>query len=417
MSRSRLIRKMRAACLGALGLLLFSSEAAFSQSGPAANLPATARLAESVNGFGFQLLKAMSQDPVTTAGGPSNCFVSPASIAWAFDLVLNGSGGATYEAIAKTLQLTGWSATELNATNLALRKELETADPQVQISVANSLWGKSGLEFLPEFLQAAKQFYAAELAPLTGAGPINAWVSAATKGKITSIIKDSDVTPQTTLFIVNALYFKGLWQKPFDKAKTTSQAFHGMGAADHPVPTMDQSGSYLYYEDPQLQAIRLPYGSSRMALIVVLPATNSSLKAFTNSLDVAHWKGIVSQMKKRSGEILLPRFKVEFGAELNQILRKMGMDLAFTDQADFKKLAKVPPDWWVKISSVKHKTFVEVNEEGTEAAAVTSISMLAGAAYHPPEAPFRMQVDRPFFAALQDNSTGLILFLGSVAAP
>ncbi len=413
----RLARKLLALFVGAwLGACLLPAAPVLAEGGPADNVPLAPRMAESVNGFGFQLFRALSQDPAP-GNGPQNRFVSPASIAWAFDVVLNGSGGTTYEAIAKTLQLSGWTQADLNAASLALRQAVETADPKVQISVANSLWGKTGLEFLPAFLQAAKQFYSAELASLTTAAPINAWVSKATQGKISSIIQDSDITPQTILFIVNALYFKGTWQKPFDKAKTSPQVFHSVGAAEHPLPTMDQSGSYLYYEDPQLQAIRLPYGNGRMSLTVVLPAANSNLKAFLGSLDAEKWKGIGAQMRKRSGEILLPRFKVEFGAELSTVLRKMGMELAFSDQADFKKLAKVPPDWWVKISSVKHKTFVEVNEEGTEAAATTAISMLAGAAYHPPEAPFRMQVDRPFFAAVQDWQTGLILFMGTVEAP
>ncbi|MFO1462848.1 MAG: serpin family protein [bacterium] len=391
--------------------------AALAQGTPPAGPLAPPQLAESVNEFGFQLLRTLQRAPAPAGSGPQNLFLSPPSVAWAFDMVLNGAGGATTAALAKTLQVPGWGLPELNAASLALRRSLEAADPKVTIKVANSLWGKTGLEFFPDFLAAARNFYSAELAPLTTVEPINAWVSAATQGKIPSILNPENITPQTILVLVNALYFKGLWQRPFDPSRTAPQAFHPQAGAERPVPMMSQSGSYAYFEDSQVQAIRLPYGGGRLALVVVLPAANSSLKAFLDALDAARWRALVSGLKNRPGQILLPRFKVEYGAELSEPLKAMGMEVAFTEAADFKKLAKVPPGWWVKISSVRHKVFVEVNEEGTEAAAATAISMLAGAAPPPQQPPFRMVVDRPFFAALQDSQSGLLLFIGGVAAP
>lgn len=384
----------------------------------AAAAPAeAAQVADSVNRFGFSLFSRLAAENLAGPKPAENLFISPASIAWAFDMLLNGADGLTLEAMAKALETGGLSLAQLNAANLALRQSLESADPKVEIAIANGLFGKAGVSFLPAFLEPVRQYYAAKLAALESAETVNAWVNEKTRGKIPTILRPENITPQTILVLVNAIYFKGLWEKPFPKAATAPQPFYLLDGSAKPHPMMSRSARFRYYEDAALQAIRLPYGSGRLGMIVLLPAKGSGLKALLAGLDAGRWRGLVSGLKERPGKIVLPRFKAEYAAELSSILKGMGMDLPFTDHADFRKLAQVPPGWWVKISAVFHKTFVEVSEEGTEAAAATAITMLAGSAPPPPEAPFTMVVDRPFVAAIEDGATGLVLFLGAIVAP
>lgn len=384
----------------------------------AAAAPAeAAQVADSVNRFGFSLFSRLAAENLAGPKPAENLFISPASIAWAFDMLLNGADGLTLEAMAKALETGGLSLAQLNAANLALRQSLESADPKVEIAIANGLFGKAGVSFLPAFLEPVRQYYAAKLAALESAETVNAWVNEKTRGKIPTILRPENITPQTILVLVNAIYFKGLWEKPFPKAATAPQPFYLLDGSAKPHPMMSRSARFRYYEDAALQAIRLPYGSGRLGMIVLLPAKGSGLKALLAGLDAGRWRNLVSGLKERPGKIVLPRFKAEYAAELSPILKGMGMDLPFTDHADFRKLAQVPPGWWVKISAVFHKTFVEVSEEGTEAAAATAITMLAGSAPPPPEAPFTMVVDRPFVAAIEDGATGLVLFLGAIVAP
>ena len=376
-----------------------------------------AKLAEATNGFGFQIFARLAQENFNGSKAPENIFISPASIAWAFEMLFNGAEGPTLDVMAKTFGVPGWNLAELNAANLALKQSLEKADPKVEIAIANGLFGKAGIQFLPAFLAATQQYYAAKLAALTTAEAINAWIREQTRGKITGIVRSENITPETILILVNALYFKGAWQKPFTKTLTSPQPFHLWDGKSKSHPLMTRSGSFLYYEDAGLQAIRLPYGDGRLGMVVLLPAANSSLKALVATLNAARWQAVTSGLAQRPGKLILPRFKAEYSTELSQIFQAMGMGLPFTEQADFKKLATLPPGYWTKISAVLHKTFVEVNEEGTVAAAVTAITMRAGAAPPPPQAPFTMTVDRPFFAAIQDGGTGSLLFLGAIVDP
>lgn len=354
----------------------------------------TAPVADSVNRFGFSLFSRLAAENLAGSKPAENLFISPASIAWAFDMLLNGAEGPTLEAMTKTLEAGGLSLAQLNAANLALRQALESADPKVEIAIANGLFGKVGMSFLPAFLETVRQHYAARLAPLDGVETVNAWVNEKTRGKIPTILPPGSVTPQTILVLVNAIYFKGLWDKPFPKAATAPQPFHLLDGGVKPHPMMSRSTSFRYYEDAALQAIRLPYGSGRLGMIVVLPAKGSSLKALVAGLDAGRWRSLVAGLKNRPGKLVLPRFKAEYSAELSRTLKAMGMELPFTEQADFKKLAQVPPGWWVKISAVFHKTFVEVSEEGTE--------------------PASMEIA---VAAIEDGATGLVLFLGAIVAP
>ena len=406
--------KLSQLCLASMAVLSFSvnSDSALGQGTGGGNAVAMNQFAQAHNRFGFKLLKQLGG----AEAGKQNLFISPASIVWAFDMVLNGADGGTYLALNKSLETSDLTLDQINKANAGLKAALEGADPKVELAIANSLWGKAGVAFLPPFLEVAKKFYAATLENLKSAAQVNSWVSEKTRGKITEILQEGDVKPDTILILVNALYFKGLWSKPFDKAQTVDREFNFPSGAKK-APMMHQAGSYSYAETPAYQAIQVPYGSGRFRLSLVLPAKGTSLGAWMQTLDAKAWEDLRHSFENRPGKVALPKFKVEYGVELVKPLAALGMAPAFGGQAEFGKIADLGAGQRLYISDVRHKTFVELNEEGTEAAAVTSIGMRATSMPPPPKPPFEMVVDRPFFIAIEDQQTGLILFMGALTDP
>lgn len=363
--------------------------------------------------FGFKLLAE-----VLKGDANKNVFVSPASVAMALAMTYNGAAGETQQAMAGTLELEGMNLDEVNRANAALRAKLQDADPSVQLFIANSLWARKGISFQPDFIGRNKEFYGAEVRALDfsdpGAAPtINAWVSKNTKSKITQIV-DSPIDPQMILFLINAVYFKGNWTHPFEKELTKERDFTLLDGTQKKCPMMSQGGSYNYYQGEKFQAVSLPYGRRRVSMYVFLPAKESNLKEFCQNLGAENWDNWMSQFHRMEGDIVLPRFKLEYEKLLNNALKAVGMAVAFDpSRANFAAMTSEP----AFISEVKHKTFVEVNEEGTEAAAVTSVGMALAAAPSKPPERFRMVVDRPFFFAIRDNATGIILFMGAIVEP
>jgi serine protease inhibitor len=374
------------------------------------NQSVDSRLVEANTKFGFKLFQeVLKQD------SNKNVFVSPTSIAIALSMTYNGASGETQQAMAKALELQGMSLPDINQANEALKATLEKADPDVQLAIANSLWAKQGIPFKPEFLQSNQQFYKAKVTELNFSSPdatktINGWVKENTRGKIDRII--NQIQPNDVLFLINAVYFKGNWSKQFDKSQTTERPFYLSNGTQKQHPMMSQSGKYRYYENERLQVVSLPYGKGRLSFYVFLPKKNTNLKTFEQQLSLENWQQWMNQFQMRSGSIQLPRFKFDYDIQLNNALKALGMETAFSNQANFSNMTSAS----VAIDEVKHKTFVEVNEEGTEAAAATSVGMVLTSAPMPQE-PFQMVVDRPFFCAIQDNQTGTILFMGSIQEP
>jgi serine protease inhibitor len=380
------------------------------QSTPAQVSP---ELASASARFGFKLYsQVLKQD----AG--ANLFISPASVGLCLAMAYNGAQGDTRQAMARALEVQGMSLEELNRAYSQLKAALASADPKVQLEVANSLWGRQGVSFRQDFIQRNKQFFGAEVTALNFGDPgapakINSWVSDKTHGKITEIV--DSISPDSILFLINAIYFKGQWSKQFDPAKTKEESFNTAGGAAKRLPMMTQSGKYQYLESPEFQAVSLPYGGGRVSMYVFLPAEGKTLNNLHRELTAANWEKWMGEFAENEGSISLPRFKLEYEITLNDALKALGMGPAFeAGQADFSGM--VEGGTRVYISKVKHKTFAEVNEEGTEAAAVTSTEMRATSAMRPRQ-PFRMVVDRPFFFAIRDNDTGAVLFMGSILNP
>jgi serine protease inhibitor len=362
--------------------------------------------------FGFKLFDQLRGEK------EQNLFISPASISFALAMTYNGAAAETRQAMAKTLEVHGLSLEALNQGNARLRQALISPDPDVKLNLANSLWLNQGQAFKPEFLKNNEQFYGAALQVLNFRDPgapaaINSWVAKETSGKITRIVEKIE----PPLVLINAIYFKGPWNRPFNKALTKELPFTLDSGKQKQAPMMSQSGSYNYYQGKNFQVVNLPYGGkTRFGMKIFLPEKNLSLKEFFRELNAGNWRQWLASMQTTPGTITLPRFKLEYGASLKAPLKALGMEVAFNKaKADFSNLCPPPG---VYIDDVIHKTFVEVNEEGTEAAAVTAVTMVATAARPPsPQKTFTMVVDRPFFVVIDDSATGTLLFMGAIVEP
>jgi serine protease inhibitor len=357
-----------------------------------------------------QLLKSRTSD---------NTFVSPASVMLALAMTYNGANGTTREAMARTLELEGMSLEETNRAFADLKSALAPDDPKIQLKIANSLWVKNGFVLNPDFIARNKEHYAAEIANLDFGDPaaaktINSWVSKNTEGKIEKIIDRTNAG--NVLFLINAIYFKGQWQFEFKKESTKPDVFKLDGGKQKQLPMMSQSRTFFYFKGKDFQSVVLPYGTGRVSMYVFLPDEEKSLDQFEKDLTPENWDLWMRSFQLNPGDLTMPRFKVEWESGLNEALKALGMSEAFdSSRADFSQMAKVKPGD-LFISEVRQKSWCEVNEEGTVAAAVTSVGM-ATTSFPQPREKFVMKVDRPFFFVIRDNLTGVVLFMGSVRNP
>ncbi|GAB4523641.1 MAG: serpin family protein [Pleurocapsa sp.] len=363
------------------------------------------------NRFGFKLFNnIVSQTP------EENIFISPASIAIALSMASNGAEGETLAAMTDVLELNEIPSEDIDHAYQKLLQNLQTEDAGVKLAVANSLWADEKVKFNPAFVEDSEIFYQAQVTNLDFADSeakniINNWVKEKTNNKITEII--DSISPDNILFLINAIYFKGNWTDKFNKELTTEKPFYFSPDNSQPHPMMSRRGEYSYYENEQFQAIRLPYGEGRVGMYIFLPKEGTEVVEFTESLTAENWQKWTNSLRSQPGKITLPRFKLEYDTELNSALTALGMGIAFNgDRADFSSMISQP----VSIDRVKHKTFLEVNEEGTEAAGVTSIGIRVTSAPME-EKPFTMDVNRPFFCAIADKKTGNILFMGNIVKP
>jgi serpin B len=326
-------------------------------------------------------------------------------------MTYNGAAGETQQAMAKTLELEGMSLQEVNQSSAGLRKTLETLDPKVELTIANSIWARQGVPFKPDFLERNRQFFGAKITLLNFGDPqapalINQWVNTNTKGKIEKIIEQID--SQVVMLLINAIYFKGQWQAKFDKSKTQDGVFHLPDGRQKQVPMMFQEGVYPYFRGEDFEAVRLAYGEGQVSMTIFLPSSSSSLDAFMGRLNAENWESWIVRFReaKENIQIMMPRFKLAYEATLNDALKMLGMEIAFDgSRANFEGMGG---GLW--ISEVKHKSIVEVNEEGTEAAAVTGVVVIDSV-------PPLFLVDHPFFFAIRDDRTGTVLFMGTVIEP
>ncbi len=370
-------------------------------------------ISKSYTDFGFNLFSEVEKE-----NKGKNIFISPASVALALSMTGNGAEGTTGDAMAEVLHVKGMGSDEVNSLNKLLMKELERSGSNIELSIANSLWCKPDMKFKPDFIGKCKDFYGAEVSNKFEANAINAWVKEKTKDKISKII--DKIPEEAILYLINAIYFKGTWKIEFDKKKTEDKDFFLLNGNKKKCPLMSQRGDFSYYKGDKFQAVSLPYGDGSTAMYIFLPDEKTGIAEFQKNLTEKNWEKWMNDFEVKEGDVLLPRFKIEYETLLNDSLNALGMGIAFDQlKANFKNMCEFSEEENVYINRVIHKTFVEVNEKGTEAAAVTAVEMGAFTTSVNPEPPkrFYMLVDHPFFFVIRDNKTGLILFIGSVVEP
>ena len=369
------------------------------------------RIAAGASAFAFELVRQVA----STLPDDSNAVLSPISASLALGMTLNGAAGDTHDSMRTALGLDGVGDAEINEGYRDLIALLRGLDRHTEIQLANSIWGHTGLAVRPEFSILSREFFGAEVRALDFADPatleaINGWVDEATRGRIPRLL--NEIRQDEILFLINATYFKGRWRESFDPANTQTAPFHGADGIERSARFMAQEATLRYAEAPGWQAVDLLYGNGAFAMTVVLPAAGSSARALLGSLDAAGWDSLVSQFHEATVRLALPRFRFDYARPLKNDLSRLGMGIAFDPtRADLSRLADVGPER-LYVSRVEQKTFVEVNEEGTEAAAATSVGIGVTSA----PLVYEVTVDRPFVFAIRERFSGTLLFLGLMNA-
>jgi len=360
--------------------------------------------------FAIKLLKAANVDTRDTL---DNLFVSPLSVAMALGMTYNGAVGTPADSMRATLELEGMTVGEVNEANQSLIALLRGLDPHVQFHLANSIWYRSEYTVEQPFRDANRTYFDAPVEALdfdspTAAQTINSWVNQQTQGKIDEIV--SPPIPRNALmYLINAIYFKGDWTRQFDKALTVPQPFHLQDGSTVSVPTMTYGAEVPIQRatTPLATVIDLPYGGAAFSMTIVLPRNGVTVDSVLASLTLDDWNASIAALDTSITELYLPKLKLENNLTLNPTLETLGMGIAFSPSlADFTRIFRTGG----YITDVKHKTYVDVNEEGTTAAAVTAVVIGRSSTV-------ALRVDRPFLFALREKLSGTIVFMGIIRHP
>jgi serpin B len=376
--------------------------------------PGAQEAAKSTAAVGIDLYKLLAPQE-------GNLFLSPYSITEVLALVSEGAAGKTQEEILHALHWTGPRA-QMAASFAALGKQLDLAARDgVNLSVANGLWYQQGGSPKDSFLGIARDDYRAEIRPvdftgnsLSVAKEINGWVSAKTQGKITDLFSPGSISPGARLVLANAVYFKGRWENPFKEFDTSPHSFFVTAERSIQAPAMDNSAKLQAATMDDCSLLALPYAGGDLSMVIVLPKARGGLAALEHGLSpekLAQWLEAVDSAGPWEVHVRLPKFKVTYASELTGPLRQLGVASAFTPgQADF---SGIDGGHDLLLSNLLHKAYVEVNEEGTVAAAATGATLSSFAV----ETPVRFYVDQPCLFVIKENQTGGILFLGRITDP
>jgi serine protease inhibitor len=362
------------------------------------------------NQFGFDILKKSFEE-----SGDDNLMISPLSISQALSMTYNGAQGETKTAFENVLHFGGQTTQEVNQASLDLTNALLDVDSKVDINIANSIWYKQGFNVDQDFINSNQTYYNAEVSALDFGNQaskdiINNWVDEKTNNKIEKIV--DNINPDDVMFLINAIYFKGSWKTEFDSNDTENKPFYLSDGTSKNVETMQIKNDFSVSYKENYSAIELPYGQGNYSMMILLPNDDSSLTELVSQLNEQSWNDLIQNMSvPMSKRILLPKFKFEYENQLNNELTDLGLGIAFSDFADFTGINK---EGGLAISRVKHKTFIEVNEEGTEAAAVTSV--VVGVTSAGPGTNV-FAIDHPFLFVIKEKYTNAILFMGTVTDP
>jgi len=376
----------------------------------------TEQLVESDNEFGIELFKKV----VNGYPADKNVFISPVSAALALAMTYNGANGTTKEAMELTLKKEGMEISEINQSYKDLIEGLQSVDPKVTLDIANSIWYRNGFNVLQDFIQTNSNYFNAQVQPLDFNSPealetINGWVSDKTNDKITEIL--NKIPADAMMYLINAVYFYGTWKFEFDESKTAERDFYSDLYQEDQIPVkvdmmmLEAEINYLQHDD--FSAVELPYGNNHYSMIIMLPDNNKSVSEVIDQLSPDNWNNWIESFTEKEVVVSLPKFKFEFEEELNDELTDMGMGVAFSEyEADF---TKINPAGNLYISMVKQKAYVDVNEKGTEAAAVTVVEISLTSVGEDGKTHF--YVDRPFLFVIMEKQSKSIVFIGKVALP
>jgi serpin B len=367
------------------------------------------KLVQASNTFSFSLLGKCLD------GTTENRMISPLSVSTALSMTLNGASGSTLTAIQKTLGLEGLTKDEINGISLDLTNALLKADPNVAMNIANSIWIRKDYPVLDPFIATNQKYYGAQVSKLdfnqAALTTINKWVSDKTNGKIPTIL--SSIASNEIMFLINAIYFNGKWKYQFETSKTVNESFTCTDKKVIQVPMMKIENSFAYSAQSGYKALKLPYGSDKFQMVLLLPDAGTTPDKLAASLNSQKWADLNNALKNKTKiPVWMPKWKFSWDKTLNDILSSLGMEVAFTpNKADF---SAINTDNNLYITKVIHKTFIDVSESGTEAAAVTSVGV--GVTSMPVD-PLTFYLTRPFLFFITEEGSGAILFAGKVENP
>lgn len=368
-----------------------------------------ARVIEASNDFAFDLF----HDVYRTEEG-ANVIVSPLSVSMALGMAMNGAGSETWAEMRHALRFGDLDQKQINDSYRGLIDLLAKLDPATGMQIANSVWYRNDFPFEKRFFDVVSDRFDAEVAgldfdDLASKNTVNEWVRRQTDGKIAEILERID--PEDVMYLINAIAFHGDWRTRFDPASTQEQPFWRADGSSVQVPMMSQTGTYRYASTPHYQAVELPFGNGAFVMTLVIPHEASGLTALLGAIGATGWRNLTEALVERQVSLAIPRFQLEYEKKLNDTLKALGMELAFIGgAADFTGMSK-EEGRRLFLSEVLHKTFIEVDEEGTQAAAVTKVEV--GITSAPPT----ITADRPFFFAIRERFSGTLLFVGAIGDP
>lgn len=357
------------------------------------------------NDLGFGLLRELLKTE-----GDQNLIVSPFGLSLTLAVLCNGAGGNTKQILGNVLGARDRDDVEFNDGYLSVRRFLKDPPPGFFLNVTSALWVQQGLSCNASFVNTVRQYYEAQVASLdfkspTAVAPINAWAQQQSADKINSIVDDDDLSSATDLIVATIAYFKGAWANPFDRALTREAAFYLENGKSKRVPMMQREGSFKFYETPLFQAVRLPYGDERLSMYLFLPTQSSSPAELLQQANHEVFNNWIGSMKEKRLILKLPRFELGFEAEIKRYLTALGLGVLFGVQADFTPMGLGNQF----VEKFKLKAMLEVNEEGTEAAAASTA--IVGRSFAP---SLSVVFDRPFFWSIRDDASQIQIFAGQV---
>ncbi len=396
------------------GMLLSCTDDTAEPTPPDQNDPATmftcedneevCALASDQTEFGLNLFREIHKRDA------NNVFISPLSVSTALTMTLNGAKGQTFDDMQQTLELEDWQLQNVNEAYKAILEVLPALDPDIAMEMANSIWSKEGYPVHQEFLEVNQNYFSSEVKELDFSAPdavdiINGWIEDNTNGLIQDAL---DMIPASTvMYIINTIYFKGTWRYEFDEEKTYQDQFFNLDGSSTMTDFMvHEAVAFPYFENDLLKAVDLPYGNGAYSMTCLLPKEGRTLDELINNLNIQNLNSWLEQFQKDTIAVFLPKFTLEYKLLLNDVLSAMGMEIAFGGGADLTGIA----DADLYINRVIHQTYVEVDEKGTEAAAVTIVEINETSA---PAYP-TIRMDQPFVFMIREKQTGSVLFIGKV---